>query len=344
LIVEIGTLRIDHASFGELATTHGGVEFADGKRVAFIQALNTARASAPTLSLAPNWTGQGVAQALTEQDIEGLRSRYARGELVSVRAPITVRPKVGGAQVTWFDLYLQSSPDVAKGEAFFVRGAITIPGEAKRFRGRNCLGALVASDQAIASFLGDAEGPAHTTWSGTAEKVVEGWKAPGDRLREIRDSLNQLYAVVAQVTDKVDPDALLDVFFVKRAGAAPTSRQRNPVVKRRDVPRIPRNPSMIRLDERKGGFVVRSTTTAELPITVRVRVAYDLVEGNPLKQHSKFDFDLTAGELSVASIGATTLALSSNELRIEASESEFSVAVNGFDENRDLFVKAEVIK
>jgi hypothetical protein len=75
-----------------------------------------------------------------------------------------------------------------------------------------------------------------------------------------------------------------------------------------------------------------------------VRVAYDLVEGNPLKQHSKFDFDLTAGELSVASIGATTLALSSNELRIEASESEFSVAVNGFDENRDLFVKAEVIK
>lgn len=341
LVADVGSVTLDRSSFAEAAQLHGGPEFADGSRVAFINELHAARAQSPAITLQAGWSGAREL-AFPADALLRLRDDYAAGLLVGVRAPLTIRPRTGGARSTFVDLYLRANPQASRGEAFFVRGAITIPGEARRFRGRGCFGALVAEDAVVATFLGDAEGPAHTSWSGTAEKLRENWKNPSERLREIRDALNRLYEVVAQTADTTDPDALRNLFFVQRAGSARANRRRNPVVRNPDIPPLKRRQTPYEVTGRKGGFTIRSTSLTIPPLEIAVRTAYDVVEGNALRQYSKYDFDLTRNEVRIESSGAVVRALSPNELRIEVMSRDFTVTLSGFDHNRDIFVKARV--
>jgi hypothetical protein len=114
----------------------------------------------------------------------------------------------GAEQNTGFDLFLQKAPEGKRGEALYVRSSITIPDEARYFKARQVFGALVAEDSAIASFLGDAENPAHTRWNGAAEKLDKNWKAGKSRLSEIRNSLNRLYETLSQAAEVREDEAL----------------------------------------------------------------------------------------------------------------------------------------
>ena len=346
LEVEVGEVTLTRENFADHARAYGGSDFADGRRVAFIKELHTARATAPALTLAANWAKEGrasVEEAVSSTELESLREAYAAGRLVAVRAPLHIRPQTGSLEPTYVDLYLQAAPELARGEAFYVRGAITIPGEAKRFRGRNCFGALIASHPVVVAFLGDAEGPAHTSWSGTAEQLRDNWKAPSDRLREIRDALNWLYLAVANVADQVDQSALLNVFNVPQSGTSKTPRRRrDPIVIDRPVQPIPRKPTPFSLDERKGGFVLKGNAHSEAPMTLGVRTAYDIIEGNALAQYSELDFDLLAGkEIAITASGAAVKPVGANELEVTVQAKDFAVTISGFDMNRDLYVDVQ---
>jgi hypothetical protein len=67
----------------------------------------------------------------------------------------------------------------------------------------------------IVSFLGDAENPAHTTWSGTAEKLTANWRSPGQVLKFLRYALWDLYTIVSDQGDRKDEDALIDFFSLE---------------------------------------------------------------------------------------------------------------------------------
>ena len=340
LIVQVGEKTIDPDSFSELAREHGGAAMADGHLVSFIGSLHTASTAAPSVTLGHAWRVDGVENALDKEQLKTLRSAYSEGELVGVRAPLEIRPKIGPAAATFVDLYLRRAPGLTRGEALFVRGSITIPGEAKRFRGRECYGALVAGDGTVASFLGDAEGPAHTTWSGTAEKVRERWKNSPERLREIRDALNSFYTAVATPDDRRDPDALKDVFNVKKSGAV-TTRHEKRIVIPPVVPTIKRRPPTFRIQQRSGGFSLRGTLGTTMPMELRVRVAYDVAEGNPLAAYRELDFKFGDGEIELTTEGAAAQPTSANELIVQVLNTKFDVSVSGFDEKRDLFVKVD---
>ena len=343
LEVEVGDWIINRRTFAEMAKSHGGAEFAGGHRVSFINELYEAQASEPAVELDSRWTGAGVEASIPEGSLEDLREQYASGKLVSVRAPLQLRAQSGEIRSSFIDLYLKSSPETARGEAFFVRSAITIPGEARRFQGRGCFGALIASEAMVAEFLGDAEGPAHTTWSGKAEKLVGKWKNPAARLKEIRGVLNDLFRCIANLGEQQDPSALIDVFSVPDLGTTGRPRRRrDPVVDRTDLKLIERRELPYRIDGRKGGFAIHGTKAAAPPLRLRVAVAYDVIEGNPLKQFDALDFDFRSSELQMTSSGADMVATAPNFLAVQVTSAAFEISVSGFDEKRDIFVKVAV--
>lgn len=337
LVVEIGKHTLDATTLGDIARMHGGPEFADGKRVGFITELHAAQSSPPSVHLPHNWT-DGLEAALSAATLEELRERYKDGHLISVRAPLTIQPKSGSVEPTHIDLFIRADPEPGPGIAFFVRGSMSIPGEARRFVGRNCFGAMIAAGGPVATFLGDAEGPAHTSWSGTAEKVTAKWKNPAGRLKEIRSALNQLYMAVARPSDRVEPDALISHFNVRASGTTTRKTKKKPVIRKPNVPKLPRRPANYRVEQRRNGFVVRGTEHSQLPLQITVTLAYDVIEGDPLKEYNKLDFDLNSKEIKVDAKGASYAIKSSNSMAITAREPNFSVSVTGFDENRDLFV------
>jgi len=233
-------------------------------------------------------------------------------------------------------------PDGERSFALFVRGPITLVGERKYFRGLPAYAALVATDEKVSAFLGDAENPAHTGWNSNAEKLSKNWRSAGRTLRGIRKSLRQLHELVAERTERINANALLDYFSL-----AEDSRPAE-VKKKRIVsapPNLPARQKSILIRPRKGGFAIIAGPGAadwEFPRTIRVRVAYDLIGGNPYKRYSQFDFDLRK-DVSIEVDGGECEIIGGNLLTLKANSAQFKLEANGFDERRDLVVNARAL-
>lgn len=344
LVVEIGDTLIDAETFDDVAANClPGSAMANRELMAFIRRVHTA--TAPDVILRDGWLELGaMGSAIEPGRLTELREKLAlSAELVHVCAPITIRRQTGEVCVTSFDLYLQKAPDGVKTESLFVRGAITVPEESRYFRGRNVFGALVAAREDIAEFLGDAENPAHTRWNGNADKLKTKWKSPTARLSEIRHSLETLYNLLAQAVESEEQDALIDIFSIegpattvkKRAKAGPTPPP--------PVPVIPISRKLYRIVDRRGGFSIRAApglSASDLPLQIRVKAAYDILRGDPLRKYSPLDFDFNNKGITINDEGANCVAIGSNELQIDADSLNFIVDIDGFDIHRDLLVKA----
>lgn len=340
LVVEMGDKKIDAASFDELAESHGGPELADGSLIQFIRRVDTARSVAPGTSLGSDWIKQGVAKSLTEAELKDVRSSFAAGELVSVRAPVDLRRKGGATLQTFVDAYLQAAPDSSKGQAVYVRGDITIPGESRSFRGRKTMAALLASDTSIVEFLGDSENPAHTRWVGSADKLTAKWSSAGEKVSAIKRLLNDLNDIVTEAETRIDETALIEFFSIPTPVAPEGTKKPKPIPPPPPPSPPPhQNPRAFNVTPRAGGFVIRGNPAAIVPVPYQIRVvaAYGVRRGNPFKRHKPQDFDFRGSGSIVATVtGATWHATEPNTILVDVASPDFKFEVAGFDTERDL--------
>ena len=201
---------------------------------------------------------------------------------------------------------------------------------------------MVANDENIVAFLGDAENPAHTAWNSNAEKLTDRWRNAGATLSSIRHSLRHFHDLLSERQDTKDDDALRDFFSLVDQGQ---DKKR----KKRRVPKpeidVPKRETAIVIQKRKGGFqIVLGPAVADwaLPQDLRVRVAYDMIGANPFKRHSRFDFDLTNGDITLESDGAKVVPANQYSLAIRITDKDFRISASGFDERRDIVVDARV--
>jgi len=341
---EVDGVRIDAASFDELATRYGGPQLRDGRLVHFIRELHAALGDGKPDVTLPEGGIRSLATAFSEAELTGLRQKYGRHELIHVRVPVTLRRK--GAMepaATFFDLFLRRTD--GEGQALVVRGAITLPLEAREFRASRTFGALIARDAKITEFLGDAENPSHTRWNANATKLTDRWVNPSARLREIRGSLTSLADLMMQAVEAVEQDALVDIFSVPAEKGAPQPKPK-PTPVPQPFPDIPQRKTKFVIHDRQGGFVVRrgpALSAEDLPLRISVAAAYDLIRGNPFRKHNPLDFSfLQPGELRIESSEASADPVTANSLSITATGEGFEVVVSGFDPNRDIVVRAAV--
>ena len=83
------------------------------------------------------------------------------------------------------------------------------------------------------------------------------------------------------------------------------------------------------------------TIEGKTPHRVRVRMAYDVRRGNPLRKYEEFDFDVATSPIKIASDGLRLLSYGMNEIVVAPDRADFSLSVTGFDKNRDLYVKID---
>lgn len=341
LEVEIQDELISASTFDAVAVKYAAGNLLNSDLIAFIRNIHSARDQKPAVTLGSGWA-QGIEAALDAKTLEDLRKQFAEEEkFIHVRAPIVLKPKEGGPETTYFDLFLQKAPESVVGTSLFIRSAITVPQESKGFPATDTFAALLARDRPIATFLGDAENPAHTQWSLTAEKLRDRWKAGPTRLGEVRKSLRELYKALAQLEERKEPDALIDFFSI--ADTAPGKKAAPKIVVKVPIPTITPQEKTYRIARRTGGFAVRpgkGLSQTMLPMSLRVQTAYDVFKGNPLKRYDPLDFQLNSSQIKVVSEGANCTFPAPNRIDIEVTDTNFSVQVDGFDENRDLFIDA----
>jgi hypothetical protein len=338
LEVTVGDVTINAETFASLAKQHGGDRFADGQLATFIGNMRAVRQGevVPT-SLPKNWIDVGVENALGGA-LKPLRDQLQNGACLCLRAPILLKRKTGQEITTHVDLFVQRA---AEGMSLFVRDTIVLPAEAKYFRGKQVFAALVADEKEVSSFLGDAENPAHTSWSASADLVEKNWRNPTARLREIRNALQRAYDALVVSMEITDPNALIDIFSAPAEAGARGRRPKGPIVRKPVIDPKPPTPRAYRLVRLLGGFALRADkglSPEKLPFVIRVRAAYDVLRGNPFSKHDALDFDFENDELKVSAEGAVVTAQGSNVLLVKVTALQFDVEVRGFDQKRDLII------
>jgi hypothetical protein len=295
--------------------------------------------------LKPTWADDAILDEsdFEPEDLETIRAKFTGGQLVGLRFPVTVKKKSGEGMDTFFSVFIKRPEDLSKGSDLYVRGGLTLPGEAK-FRERKALGVMVAEDEAICSFLGDAENAAHTLWVGSAEKLKKNYQRPEKIVKVIKNSIVHLYDLLAEVVEEIDEEALRSFFWINEPEDTRTRKKqkKTPVV----IPDPPKpRPVDFHISETADGFSIASTLGADpdrFPQSIRIEVAYDVVTGNPFKKYSPLDFKLGKNsgiKLGMTNDAAKMTSSKENVIRLEVQKIPFKFNASGFDVNRDLKIK-----
>jgi hypothetical protein len=345
LVLQFNDLVIDQQNVREMTKKYAEDRFHQIDILFdFIEKVYTAE-SGQLLELKPSWIDDKKLDAddFDEATLESIRNSFSQGELVALSLPITIKKKDGTKQETKFSVYIKRPQELTKGRDLYVRGGLTLPAEAK-FRDRRALGAMIAEDEPICSFLGDAENAAHTQWTTNTEKLRRNFQAPQPIVGVIKKSVIQLYDLLAEVTEDEDEDALQDFFWFDEPDAGTKKKRKKPKPPRPIGPITPKSPSLLQLGQIDGGFHISNTddlSADKLPKEITVTAAYDVSKGSAFKKYSSHDFTVGKNGNITTEIEGNVKVISSKEntWTLEAHEVPFKFKATGFDINRDLKIK-----
>lgn len=286
----------------------------------------------------------------SKNDVEYLRDRYNKNEIIHVVVPIPLREKDENFDYKGeYNLFLRSLKNNRSAFKFFARGPITLLGERRQFNGNCQAGFIAETGKIAASFLGDAENPSHTQWNSNAELLRERWHAPQRPLKIMRDSLQELFNLVAKQEESKDNDVLSRFFSVHK----PSNAKGSDFPKENLGQAEGKNSSssveqlgfkIIRIEK---GLAIEpdgSLDVEKIPKKIRVEMAFSRKGGNALGNYEKLDFDLNdPTTIEYDCINGKCEVYESNVLDVEVNGKNFSLSVTLMDLNRDLFVKASVL-
>ena len=295
---------------------------------------------------APKWDEE----ILDAARLAELRDRFAAGERLAFRVPVAVKRKRSRPASSWFDVYVEHDETLRKGEHHFIRRGITIP-EVRSNGDKGARALIVIDEQALSTFLGDAENPAHSDWSERADKIRTLYDHGASTLRFVKKSAPFLASLLARPPVGRVRDFLADLFSVEiTESASETFTDRLPIrgggagaTRPGDANTGPATAggAGITIAKIAGGFTIKSSGDATAPgRPLRAEVAYRVRAGNPFRKHSPFDFDfMTGADLSVQAEGVQLRPTSVNAFELTPTAPKFQISMKGFDPRRDLVLR-----
>ncbi|MDI6854370.1 MAG: hypothetical protein QME75_12295 [Deltaproteobacteria bacterium] len=253
LILEFGNIIINAENVLDVAKEYCEREIPDiDELFAFIREAREKRAS--SVRPVPGWyrNGRLTGDSFRQEDLEKMKEDFGGSKIIAVCMPIAINRKKGESLESDFFIFLKKPANLSRGQDFYVRNGLNIPGES-RFHDRRALGMLLAENEPVAEFLGDAENPAHYRWNGKSGTLRQKYKNPELTLRAIRNSLIGLHDLLSQVAEEPDENALLDFFWIPGKSKG---KGKEKVTSKPPPPPSP-VPEKYRIDKLSDGFTVR---------------------------------------------------------------------------------------
>jgi hypothetical protein len=304
----------------------------------------------PSLSLhgkAPAWSADLFTPAL----LASLQAQYSARQRIAVRVPVSIdlteryakelKPNSTATSIaTSFDVFIERDETAERGEDYFVRGGMTISGISTIASARGIRAVVLVDEAELATFLGDAEGPAHTDWKEGEETLRRRYEKYTSRIRFVRNAVAKLLALLVPAPKGLNRDLLRDLFYVETEElVADEDTDPTPPI----PPIEPTNPLPYDGKPTSGGFRVfgRKVEGRSRPVALKVDAAFE-VDGmstaRSLKRYSEFDFRFDNPESSSLKIECDGCEVSAdrNSLELRPEKDEFEVVVSGFPANTDV--------
>lgn len=313
-----------------------------------ISAKNGSRITlaAPNPARAARWSEDLVPPGA----MTALEGALNSGNPTAVRVPVIVRPKGGSAMQSWFDIFIVRDQG-SDGRPTFIREGIIIA-DVRGKRAREIRSLVIIDDRPLATMLGDSENPAHTQWHKDGSNFKGCYTYGTAVISFVSDSVGELLSLINRRNQQADPTLTVDYFSIhppedgaedeQKAVARKPKKTSGPETHEDEIEVEPR-PTRVRIVRDEGGFaILPGSLPPEPPYLVEVRCAYDTRTGNPLKKWDPADFTLGSQEVSADCEGQSKMLKTKGNwalLRIDGAD--FIVRFQGFDVNRDVYVRVE---
>ena len=281
------------------------------------------------------------------EKLDALAEQFDSGSMISLKIPIYITPKGKEHKKSYFHLVLKRDPELDQPMDVYIRQGITISGVTS-LREAGVRALVIATEEHIATFLGDSENPAHTEWQARSRKFQGQYSIGPSTLEFVKEAPRGMMRLLNRRSELVDDTALRHVFPAPNSYGKNNKEQKGPA--NRDPtkvvppePKISTRPKVFQLSRTLDGFTVTLADSGKtsLPLVITTRCAYDTGSGNPFKRWVKSDFDFQS-DRQLELEGGEWLERTGNKLRITVNSDSFSLRANGFDPNRDLIVDARL--
>lgn len=292
----------------------------------------------PLLDSAPKWSDD----LINEEDVVKLHESLQNENEIAIRVPVVIHEKGQPEAQSFFDIFIKRGQPSEDGRPIFIREGLIIPDVHCR-RARGVFSLVVASEEVMVKFLGDAENPAHTQWQKDSSNFKGKYLHGPSLLIFVQNSVSELIHMLSEKSEEKDPTLLLDIFSIPMPSEGVDRRKPKSKPDSGTEPEIPpivippSQPKRYRVNKIDGGFSITPEDGGiGLPMMLDVRVFYDRRGGRP--KYSTADFRLEKEPITVEVQGVEHTC-QYNQLLLKIIEPKFSATVKGFDEKRDLFVK-----
>jgi hypothetical protein len=287
-------------------------------------------------------------ECLPAEELQQLRQSFFDGELASAQVKVALPRRQGEDHIGAINVFLQRHNDGQRRDSYYVREGMTIT-KINSTAGRRGVQALVIVDKGpMAKLLGDTEGPAHEDWDAKYDRADKEWKSWGVRMKFARRIVDNLCEFLTPPTAGPDRELLADFFSIELTQGMQRMRQKDQKEPGDgNFPPLIAKPRWYYITERAGGFRVARNQNVPLPAEamLRVAVAYDLPRGNPLRNWSPIDFEISnkPGGVTPDGEGLRPKLRQGNLIDLEVVRDQFWFSLDGFDPHRDLYVRVDDI-
>lgn len=276
-------------------------------------------------------------------DLRKTFNNFDDNSLIKLKIPTKIFYPSNSPVDTYFEIAIAKSDDAPKKWVLCFRSGILVT-EAISIDKKGIAIILIAEDDAIAQFLGDAENPSHTKWSARSENFSGRYINGKELLTFVMESPEKILKVLNKEPEIRDFDPLANIFYIEGQPKTKTKTSQKPTVtiKKRKV-----HPLVISQTEDGFSVSVIESENKNLgdvntiyPFACIVQISYVVRSGNPLKKYDTNDFVLTKPPIELTYSGkGKLLEVASNSITIRIDGSDFALRAKGFDKNRDLYIK-----
>lgn len=280
--------------------------------------------------------------------IAALKPRVQAGERIAFRINMNIYPKDKPPAPAFFDIYMVRDDADEDGRPVFIRDGLIISDVRPTRRNRGTRALVIVKDSPLATLLGDSENPAHTQWQRDSSHFKGKYTYGRSYIEFVTGAVAAIQQAIVGNEQEIDPTLLIDFFNLPAGGDG--NEHKGPGDKDKDKkppppppPPPPAKPPRFRINRIKGGFsVTPGDPGAVLPPHIEIRTAYDVRRGNAMSRYRPADFKLDKAPIKIDKKGLDIVETANNRMLVAVQDKDFSLTVSGFDENRDLVVRAVV--
>jgi hypothetical protein len=297
----------------------------------------------PRLEKATEWRDLELSDHLRET----LTSRFLTRGTVFVRVPVEIHrealPKSESGESSFFEILLHQEEGNEPIAPVFFRDGLRISGKQMGNKSNGVRTVFISGPGILAEMLTNAEGPAHTEWQHNRDKFKGVYRRGDIWLKFCKNAPRRMVELVRGGNEENDYLALADIFPDPDYQAEPTNKPKSKTrgegggssgqVQIDQPGTIP-----VRINAITGGFTLKLEDETRVS-EIQVEMAYARVRGNTFSKWNPADF--TASTLRVDVVSGAIVERTQNRIVVTVkSPQKFKLKVTGFDENRDLRVRA----